>query len=152
MTSWLIPADASGPLRMHFDSTMLLAKAQQAVPDGKLTESTLLTDYDMYYLAIGSVASRRLPMLRVKFDDAAQTWLYVDPHTGGIVRRYDSYGRGWRFVMNGLHTWDFLRYRPLWDMFMLLMCAGGAFLSVSAIALSLYRLGLRKTAPPWKTK
>lgn len=150
MTSWLIPADAPGPLRTHFESAALLAKAQQAVPEGQLIESTLLTDYDIYYLAIGSVASRRLPMLRVKFDDAAQTWLYVDPHTGSIARRYDRYGRAWRFVMNGLHTWDFLRYRPLWDVVMLTLCAGGGLLSASAIVLSLRRLGWRKAAPAKK--
>lgn len=153
-TSWLVTADATAPRQIstQFDQAMLVVKAQQALPDARLTEAALLTDYDIYYMAIGSVAPRRLPMLRVKFDDAAQTWLYVDPHTGSIARRYDRYGRAWRFVMNGLHTWDFLRYRPLWDVVMLMLCAGGALLSASAIVLSLRRLGLRKTAPAQKTK
>jgi len=144
--SWLVAADSAESLRTHFDQSALLTKAQQAVPEGRIVETTMLTDYDLYYMAIGSVAPRRLPMLRVKFDDPEKTWLYIDPHTGGIARRYDSYGRGWRFVMNGLHTWDFLRYRPLWDVVMLALCAGGAILSGSAIVLSLRRLGILKPA------
>ena len=146
--SWLVAANEQGTVRTHFAQSALLAKAQQAVPTGQLTEAIMLTDYDAYYLSIGSVAPRRLPMLRVKFDDSAQTWLYIDPHTGSIARRYDTYGRGWRYVMNGLHTWDFLRYRPLWDIFMLVMCAGGLLLSSSAIVLSLRRFGWLKTTKP----
>lgn len=153
-TSWLVTAAATVPrqIRTQFDQATLVAKAQQALPNAPLTEATLLTDYDIYYLAIGSVAPRRLPMLRVKFADAAQTWLYVDPHTGSIARRYDRYGRAWRFVMNGLHTWDFLRYRPLWDVVMLTLCAGGALLSASASVLSLRRLGLHKLMTAQKPK
>jgi uncharacterized iron-regulated membrane protein len=153
-TSWLVTADATASgdeVRAQFPQEMLLAKARQAMPNGQMIESALLTDSDLYYLAIGAVAPRRLPMLRVKFDDPDKTWLYIDPHTGSIARRYDNYGRGWRFVMNGLHTWDFLRYRPLWDIFMLVMCAGGVLLSGSAIVLTLRRLGVLKPARAKKT-
>lgn len=152
--SWLVTADATasgGEARGRFTPEDLLAKARQAVPNGQVTESVLLTEPDVYYLAIGAVAPRRLPMWRVKFDDPDKTWLYIDPHTGSIARRYDTYGRGWRFLMNGLHTWDFLRYRPLWDIFMLAMCAGGMLLSGSAIVLALRRLGVLKPARAKRT-
>ncbi len=49
---------------------------------------------------------------------SAQTWLYLDPFRGSIVRKEVSLTRINRWFYHGLHSLDFpfLYYRcPLWD-------------------------------------
>lgn len=144
--SYLVRADAvEAPARAFFSPEELLACARAAVPHGRLTEWTWLTEYDAYYYSVGAVAPKRLPILRVKFDDEARTWLYVDPHTGSIFRRYDARGRALRWLINGLHCLDFpflFRHRPAWDLAIILLSAGGFLLSASAVVLSTKRIAL----------
>ncbi len=47
-----------------------------------------------------------LPLWRLRFDDAAATWLYVDPMSGALVERQDRTRRAYRWVYTLLHTWD----------------------------------------------
>ena len=85
---------------------------------------------------MGAVAPKRTPVLRVKFDDEAATWFYIDPHTGTILRRYDTYGRVMRWAINGLHTLDFpflMFNRPAWDLTIILLSLGGIALSGSGL-------------------
>jgi hypothetical protein len=72
-------------------------------------------------------------VLRVKFGDAAQTWMYLDPEMsrswiGAEARAVE------RWLYNGLHSLDFAFWysrRPLWDIGMIVLLLGG--LSTSAI-------------------
>jgi len=137
VTSWTISANsaAGNPeavARVRFDTDALVAAAGRAVPGGTIREATLLDGYDAYWYSVGAVAPKRMPVLRVKFDDEASTWFYIDPHTGTIIRRYDTYGRAMRWVINGLHTLDFpflMFNRPAWDLTIILLSLGGIALS-----------------------
>jgi len=104
------------------------------VPGARIVEQTLLDDYDSYYY------SRRrqtaLPVLRVKFDDPMRTWVYVDTHTSSIVAQIHKYSRIERWLYNGLHSFDlpFLYVRrPLWDIVVLVLSAGGIALTITTM-------------------
>ncbi|WP_404941022.1 PepSY domain-containing protein [Pseudomonas danubii] len=108
-----------------------------------------LAAYDFYYYArephsmMGHL-QQRLPVLRVRFDDPAQTWLHLDLHTGAIVGQLDQPRRASRWLFGLLHSWDWLPLlanRPLWDLWMILFSAGGLLISVSGVVLGWRRLG-----------
>ena len=65
----------------------------------------MLTEYDSYYY------SRRnqtpLPVVRVKFDDPAETWAYVDPSMSQVLATVHRLDRVERWLYNGLHSLDF---------------------------------------------
>ena len=68
-------------------------------------------------------------MLRVKFDDPLETWVYVDPELGQIVASIHRLHRVERWLYNGLHSLDFGFWydrRPLWDIGMILLELGRA--------------------------
>lgn len=108
-----------------------------------------LAAYDFYYYArepqsmMGHL-QQRLPMLRVRFDDPAQTWLHLDLHTGAIVGQLDQPRRASRWLFALLHSWDWLPLlanRPLWDLWMIAFSAGGLLVSASGVVLGWRRLG-----------
>ena len=68
-------------------------------------------------------------MLRVKFDDPLETWVYVDPALGQLVASIHRLHRVERWLYNGLHSLDFGFWydrRPLWDIGMILLSLGRA--------------------------
>ena len=91
----------------------------------------VLTEYDSYYY------SRRnqtpLPVVRVKFDDPAETWVYVDPSMSQVLATVHRLARVERWLYNGLHSLDFKfwYWSPAWDVGVILLCLGG--LASSAI-------------------
>jgi hypothetical protein len=123
-----------------FDEPALLQRIKAAAPDARIVESQLLTDYDSYYYSrVGQIP---LPALRIKFDDPAQTWVYVDPSLSQVVTAINRWGRVERWVYHGLHSLDFpylYNSRPSWDIVMLMLCIGG--LTTSGIG---FVLGLRR--------
>jgi hypothetical protein len=75
-------------------------------------------------------------VLRVKFDDPLETWVYVDPALGQVVASIHRLNRLERWLYNGLHSLDFgfwYHRRPLWDIGMIALALGG--LSASAVGL-----------------
>lgn len=54
-----------------------------------------------------------LPVLRIRYADPQETWLYLDPKTGGVVQRSEKVTRLKRWLSQGLHSLDFpfLYYR-----------------------------------------
>ena len=98
-----VAADGAGdPPFVRHSTELLVAQARQAVP-GKLESADLLESYDAYYYSVGTGARRRLPVLRLTFDDPATRVMYVDPHTGAIARAYDIHAMVMRWVVVGLH-------------------------------------------------
>jgi len=150
LTSWIVAADGPHGLpRERFDTSPLISAARRAVPEGRLVEARLIDRYDAYWYSIGAVAPKRMPVLRVKFADPAKTWFYIDPHTGTILRRYDTYGRVMRWAINGLHCLDFpflMFNRPAWDLAIILLSLGGIVLSGSGLWMGWRRLPARKRA------
>ena len=79
---------------------------------------------------------RKLPVLRAEFGDSADTWFYVDPTTGRVLERSTSLNRLYRWLYNGLHSWDFRwlwERRPLWDILVIAFSLGGFGLSVTGV-------------------
>ncbi len=105
---------------------------------------TWLDDYDAYYYDRQRELS--LPVLRVRYADPQQTWLYFDPRRGTIVRKEERLTRLNRWLYHGLHSFDFpfLYYqRPLWDIVVVLLSVGGIVLSASTLSAS-WRRVIRK--------
>jgi hypothetical protein len=109
-----------------FDTEAIIDRLQAAVPEVPLLAHELLQEYDDYYYSRSGQAP--LPVLRVKFADRLQTWLYIDPRTSQIVANVHRYSRVERWLYNGLHSLDFRFWyskRPLWDLVMITLLLGG---------------------------
>jgi hypothetical protein len=112
--------------------------------DAPIEDAVWLNAYDGYYY--DSAGSLPLPVFRVRYQDEARTWVYVDPSRGGVVRRNESTTRMRRWLYQGLHSLDFpfLYYRrPLWDIVAIALSIGGLALSVTTILPALRRLRRR---------
>jgi hypothetical protein len=125
----------------RFRGTSLLDLAREAMPGVPVQDSTWLRQYDAHYY--DSRGARPLPVLRVRYADANQTWLYVDPARGAIVQRTDDTRRLRRWLYQGLHSLDFpsLYYkRPLWDIVVIVLSIGGLALSATTLVPTWRRL------------
>lgn len=119
----------------------LEAAAHAAMPGIETTEVIWLDEYDAYYYDRDGQLS--LPVLRVKYRDPQQTWLYLDPKRGAIVRKEERLSRVNRWLYHGLHSLDFpfLYYRrPLWDIVVILLSVGGIVLSATTMVAAWRRL------------
>jgi hypothetical protein len=127
--------------REPFSVESLMDRLEAAVPNVPIVESQLLTEYDSYYYSRGRQTP--LPILRVKFDDPAKTWFYIDPEMSRVLARIPRLARLERWVYNGLHSLDFSFWynrRPLWDIGMILLSLGGAASSTIGLYLGIKRL------------
>jgi hypothetical protein len=141
--------------RLSFDE--LAAAAARVMPQARPIASTVVERYDLWHYAraphtmLGHI-DRRLPILRIEFDDPGRTWLHMDPHTGAVVSRLDTTQRTKRWLFAMLHSWDWwplLERRPLWDVLMIAGSLGGFALSVSGVVIGWRRLQRKaKTLSP----
>jgi hypothetical protein len=123
-----------------FSTESLLDRLTAAVPGVPIVESALLTDYDSYYYSRAEL--RPLPVLRVKFGDPAETWVYVDPAMSQVLAEVHRSSRLERWLYNGLHSMDFASwYRsPAWAAAMVTLCAGGLASSGLGLLLAIRRI------------
>lgn len=124
-----------------FATETLLARLRAAAPGANAVAHELLTDYDSYYYSRNRQAA--LPVLRVKFDDPHETWVYIDPALGQLVASIHRLQRVERWLYNGLHSLDFGFWydrRPLWDIGMILLSLGALVTSTIGLWLGLKRL------------
>lgn len=101
-----------------------------------------LDAYDSYYYSHHE-NWRPLPVLRVRFNDPAQTWFHLDLGTGEMLNRLTATGRVQRWLYNGLHSLDFLFLiynRPLWDVIVIALCIAGFVFSVTSVVIGWRRL------------
>lgn len=137
----LVKADNLTEIQGTFSTRSIVQLIEAAVPDARIVEQTMLTDYDSYYYSRRSQTV--LPVLRLKFDDPMQTWIYIDPHTSSIVAQVHKYSRIERWLYNGLHSLDFAFWyskRPLWDIGMIVLLLGGLTSSSLGLYLGIKRL------------
>jgi hypothetical protein len=123
-----------------FDDGVMEDIAREAMPGIAVQDSTWLQQYDAYYY--DQDGARALPVLRVRYNDPEQTWLYLDPHRGSMTR-YQRLSRLNRWLYHGLHSLDFpfLYYqRPLWDIVVIGLSLGGIALSITTLLPSFRRL------------
>jgi hypothetical protein len=125
----------------RFGDETLLELATAAMPDVPIQDAVWLHEYDAHYYDLRN--GKSLPVLRVRYADEAQTWLYVDPARGMIVQRTDDTRRLRRWLYQGLHSLDFpfLYFkRPLWDIVVIVLSIAGTVLSATTLVPAWRRL------------
>jgi hypothetical protein len=145
--SQILAAETGALPLQQFPYSQLELAAQRAMGEANLNKTTILSDYDAYYYqranhTMSGHIEKRLPILRLEFDDPYTTWLHIDPYTGELSK-LDSYKRTSRWLFNFLHSWDWLpllNSRPLWDSWMIGFSLGGFILSVSGVIIGWRRL------------
>lgn len=138
--------DARTLAPVTFSHRGLVAAARTLVPDAPLRSVETLTRPDAYWYEIGDMP--KLPVLRLRFDDPARTWLHIDPATGSFLGALDSKRRVYRWAFDFLHKWDLnvlTERRPVWDIVVWLLSILGTVTSVTGIWVGWKRLR-RKSA------
>ena len=141
----MVAADSFAVHKGPFDQAGMVERIRAAAGNARIVETQLLSEYDSYYYS--RVRQIPLPALRIKFDDPAETWVYVDPSLGQVVTAINRWGRVERWVYHGLHSLDFpylYNSRPSWDIVMIVLCLGG--LTTSGIGFFLGTRRLRRAA------
>lgn len=131
--SWLMPADG-GALRERLPASAVEAAADRLVRDRPVRDRQWLHEPDRHYYR--SRGTPQLPVLRLRLQDAAETWYYLDPATGRIVRKLDRQRRAYRWWFNALHSLDFpwlIRHRPLWEAVVVAVSIGGLLVSATGL-------------------
>jgi hypothetical protein len=115
--------------------------AELVGPGIPVRESGFLESGDDYYFSHHEEVA--FPAYRIVFDDAEQTRYYFDATTAELVQKFDSNRRWNRWLFLGLHRGDFtsfLRQRPLWDVFMLLLMTGTTIGALTGVWMGYRRL------------
>jgi uncharacterized iron-regulated membrane protein len=130
----LLTADHGPTIKDGFTEAELKTAASAAMPEVRTQEAVWLTSYDSYYY--DRAAERPLPVLRVKYADADQSWLYLSARDGAIVQRETASGRPVRWLYHGLHSLDFPGLYEagwLWDVVIVALSVGGLLLSMTSV-------------------
>ncbi len=136
-----------GTVLQRWPEAQLLRAASHLLP-AAITSTQVVTQYDRYYYARGEASmyggdERRLPVMRVAYADAGETWVYVDVRTGQVALSADASQRTGRWLFNLLHSWDlpaFLAAGWARDAAIILLSLGGLLLSVTGCVLAVRRL------------
>ncbi len=139
------------PLFTRFGADAVMEVARHAMPGANLTEAVWLNDYDAYCYDRDCVLA--LPVLRARYDDEVATWLYIDPSKGAIVQKEERRTRLERWLYHGLHSFDFAflyARRPLWDVVLVVLSAGGVVLSMASVVPAWRRV--RRQALRWSAQ
>ena len=137
----VVSADTMDVRQAPFSEESMISRLKAAMPDVPIVEQQMLTAYDDYYYSRGNLTP--LPVLRVKFGDPMQTWLYVDPELSRPLATVHRLNRVERWLFNGLHSLDFsflYSSRPLWDIVMLVLLGGGLASSFLGLYLGIGRM------------
>jgi hypothetical protein len=135
--------DAAGHVAPTSEGELAQA-AQRIAGDRGIAEQRLVNEEDAYYYS----RQRRweevvLPVYRVILNDEEQTRYYLDPKSGALVQRADATGRWRRWLFSGLHRLDFtawMRWRPFWDVMMVVLMLGGLAGSATGCWLGIRRI------------
>lgn len=137
--SLIIPAQ--GTPQIEFDQAKLVEVISQAVQPHSLTEVRVVREYEAYY--IDRDYALPLPALFVRLNDSEGSMYYVDLRSGRVAQSYGTGGRWNRWLYHGLHSFDLpwlYRYRPAWDIAVLILMLGGTALCVTSVIIGWRRL------------
>jgi hypothetical protein len=137
----LVRLDAPAPVFARFDAQEIVEAATTVMAGTAVQDVTWLSSYDAYYY--DRHGGRPLPVLRARFADPQETWLYVSPDSGTIVLKNERLSRINRWVYNGLHSLDFpglWNRRPLWDLVVVGLSLGGLAITLTPVLAALRRL------------
>lgn len=76
-------------------------------------------------------------------NDHAQTWVHVNMESGEILSTMDRSRRLYRWLFNGLHSFDFpalTNHRPLWDILILTPLTLGFIFSITGVIIGWKRI------------
>jgi hypothetical protein len=127
--------------REQLPPDLMVGAARVAMPGVAIAGMSWLDVYDAYYYDRGRQLS--LPVLRARYSDPQETWLYFDPRRGVIVRKEERLTRLNRWLYHGLHSLDFpfpYYRRPLWDIVVIGLSIGGIVSSATTLTASWRRL------------
>jgi hypothetical protein len=141
-----------------FGKQVMEQASREAMPHVPILSSEWLTGYDNYYhqtspsFELGRhKPAYVLPVLRVRYRDANETWLYFTPSLAQMVK-FDKRDRANRWVYYGLHVMDWpglFQRRPLWDLVTIALLAGLAAISITTLLPACRRLK-RHAIHAWK--
>jgi hypothetical protein len=138
----------SDAVRVNLDAAGLEAIAARVAAGRTIASQELLAHEDEFYYSHHGYHAEHsptsLPVYRVILSDPEQTRIYLSATTGELQRYIDGDTRWYRWLHNGLHSFDFsagLRKRPVWDIVVLLLLAGTTIGCVTGAWLSLRRIG-----------
>jgi hypothetical protein len=141
-----------------FSKEVMEQASREAMPNVPVIQTEWLTRYDDYYhqtttsFELGRhKPAYVLPVLRVRYNDENQTWLYFTPSLGQMVK-FDKRDRANRWLYYGLHAMDWpglFQRRPLWDIVMIALLSGLAAISVTTMLPAFRRLK-RHAVRRWK--
>ncbi len=141
-----------------FSKEVMERASREAMPNVPVVQSDWLTRYDnFYHQTTTSFELGRhkpayvLPVLRVRYNDANQTWLYFTPSLGQMVK-FDKRDRANRWIYYGLHAMDWpglFQRRPLWDIVTIALLSGLVAISVTTMLPAFRRLK-RHAVHGWK--
>lgn len=140
--------DTSSGAAARIDPAILRTAVARLI-DAPVARIEVLTRYDTHYYSreahtMTGGGEKPLPIWRVVFADAHETWVHVDPATGAVLGRTDSARRMSRWLFAMLHSWDWLpllERRPLWDLLLIVLSLGGTALSLTGVVIGWRRLG-----------
>lgn len=133
----LVRADSEPVMLTRLPVSMLVSQAAALIPQAQVRAVVIMDQYDQYYRDPDK--QRPLPVLRIKLDDPARTWVYIDPATGAIAQKREWRSRLERWLYDGLHTLDFewlISRRPLWDVVLITLSLGGLLCSVTGMVVA----------------
>lgn len=87
---------------------------------------------------------------RIALDDPSGTWVHVDAESGQVISIMDSSRRAYRWLVDGLHTFDFPllnKAGALWHVLLVIATTTGFSLSCTAIVMAVRRL--RRISRRW---
>ncbi len=130
------------------EAERLCAAAAALRPHDRMESCERLDEWDAYYYAKPGTRfqTKALPVFLASFASAQRHSYYLDPATGTIAQRYESRSRLNRWLYQGLHSFSLpalYQRRPLWDIVMLVLLAGGLGLSLTSIVLMLRKFKKR---------
>jgi len=140
--TWWVDA-ASGVPRGELNGETAQAIAREALGSTVPVEhSERITQYDAYYYA-RPYRQMPLPVWRIAFRDPQRSTLYLDPVSGRPVGFVFRESRTYRWLRDGLHTFDIPAIngkRPLWDLALGLPMLGGTVIAFTGVWLLIRRL------------
>jgi hypothetical protein len=140
--------DASAQPLTQLPASVWQAAAARLLPGARIVDQQRLDHHDAWYYArephtMGGHRERPLPVVRLRFDDANDTWAVIDPRTGALLQTSDRHRRADRWLFAFLHSFDLpalLATRPGWDLWMLGFSAAGLLLAGTAVVTGTRRL------------
>ena len=129
----------SGPAGIHasFSRDDLVAAATAAMAGHPPVDVAWLTEYDAYYY--DRTGDRPLPVMRAKFNDPDETWLYLNAADGSIVGGEVRGSRAERWLYQALHSFDFPGFYQvpwLWYPVIVGLSLGGVALSATSLVIA----------------